>query len=139
MSPRTIFLSKLAGLSCILIALPMMMHRQAFVEMATGLARNPFQIFMFGVMTLVVGVAMVLAHNLWSGGALPVVLTIVGWITLAKGLLFLFLFPGDQLAVYLGMFYRNPLCYYVGMTICLLLGIYLTYGGFASKSSRADS
>jgi hypothetical protein len=36
---------------------------------------------------------MVLGHNIWSGGALVVVVTVVGWITLVKSLLFLFLPP----------------------------------------------
>jgi hypothetical protein len=35
------------------------------------------------------GVAMVVGHNVWSGGALPLVVTPVGWLILAKGLLLL--------------------------------------------------
>ena len=92
MSPRTIFLSRLFGLSCILIPLPMMLHKQAVVEMATGLFRDPSMTFLVGVLTLVAGLATVLAHNIWSGGALPVVMTIVGWLTLIKGFTFLLLF-----------------------------------------------
>jgi hypothetical protein len=48
-----------------------------------------------GVSTLAAGLAMVLAHNIWSGDALAVIVTLMGWLTLAliKGLLFLLL-PG---------------------------------------------
>ncbi len=133
MSPRTIFLSKLFGLSCILVALPMMLHKQAVVEMATGLLRDPSMMFVLGLLTLVAGLAMVLAHNIWSGGVLPVVVTILGWLTLVKGLLFLLLFSGDAAGFYLGTLHYSQL-FYLYMAICLALGTYLTYGGFASKS-----
>jgi putative exporter of polyketide antibiotics len=133
MSPRTIFLSKLFGLSCILVALPMMLHKQAFVEMVTGLLRDPSMMFVLGLLTLVAGLAMVLAHNIWSGGVLPVVVTILGWLTLVKGLLFLILFSGDATGFYLGTLHYSQL-FYLYMAICLALGAYLTYGGFAFKS-----
>jgi hypothetical protein len=35
-----------------------------------------------GIITLAAGLAMVLAHNIWSGGALVVVITLVGWMAL---------------------------------------------------------
>ena len=133
MSPRTIFLSKLFGLSCILIALPMMFHKQAVVEMATGLLRDPHEMFLTGVLTLIAGLAMVLAHNIWSGGVLPVVVTIVGWLTLIKGFMFLLLFSEDASGLYLGTLHYSQL-FYLYMAICLVLGAYLTWGGFAAKS-----
>jgi hypothetical protein len=133
MSPRTIFLSRLFGLYFILIALPMMLHKQAVVEMVTGLLRDPLMMFVLGLLALVGGLAMVLEHNIWSGGVLPVVVTIVGWLALVKGLLFLLLFSGDAARFYLGTLHYSQL-FYLYMAICLALGAYLTYGGFASKS-----
>ena len=76
---------------------------------------------------------MVLAHNIWSGGVLPVVVTIIGWLALVKGSLFLLLFSGDATGFYLGTLHYTQL-FYLYMAICLALGAYLTYGGFASKS-----
>ena len=133
MSTRTIYLSKLFGLYFILVALPMMIHKQAVVNMVTGLFRDPAMMFMLGLLTLAAGMAMVLAHNIWSGGVLPVVVTILGWLTLVKGLLFLILFSGDATGFYLGTLHYSQL-FYLYMAICLALGAYLTYGGFAFKS-----
>jgi hypothetical protein len=48
-------------------------------------------IFVLGAITLVAGLAMVLTHNIWSGSALVVIVTLVGWVTLLKSLLLLFL------------------------------------------------
>ena len=68
MLPRTLFLSKLIGLYCILIALSMMTRRQATVETVTVLLQNPSMTLILGIITLAAGLAMVLAHNIWSGG-----------------------------------------------------------------------
>ena len=84
MSSRTIFLSRLIGLYCIVIALSMMTRRQATVETVTALLQNPSMMLIVGIITLAAGLAVVLAHNIWSGGALVVVVTLVGWITLIK-------------------------------------------------------
>jgi len=84
MSSRTIFLSRLIGLYCIVIALSMMTRRQATVETVTALLQNSSMMLIVGIITLAAGLAVVLAHNIWSGGALVVVVTLVGWITLIK-------------------------------------------------------
>ena len=135
MSSRTIFLSRLIGLYCILIALSMMTRRQTTVETVTVLLQSPSMMLILGVITLAAGLAMVLAHNFWSGGALPVVVTLVCWATLIKGLLFLFL-PSVVESEFIFSALRNPLLFYVWMTPSLLIGIYLTYGGFKSRTTR---
>ena len=133
MSPRTLFLSRLIGLYCILIALSMMTRRQAIVEAVTVLLQNPSMTLILGVITLAAGLAMVLAHNIWSGGALVVVVTLVGWITLIKSLFFLFLPPEIEAGLFLGQLHYQELFYlYTGVS--LVLGIYLTYGGFKRTS-----
>ena len=35
-------------------------------------------------------IAMAIGHNVWSGGALPIVVTLVGWLIFAKGLMLSF-------------------------------------------------
>jgi len=133
MLPRTLFLSRLIGLYCILAALSMMTRRQATVETVTALLQNPSMMLILGVITLAAGLAMVLLHNIWSGGAPAVVVTIVGWITLVKGLLFLFLPPEMEAGFFLGQLHYQQLFYLYGV-ISLVLGVYLTYSGFTSKS-----
>jgi len=72
-SSRTILLSRLIGLYCIVIALSMMTRRQATVETVTTLLQNPSMMLIVVIITLAAGLAMVLAHNVWSGGAPPVI------------------------------------------------------------------
>ncbi|MFZ1142773.1 MAG: hypothetical protein WAN76_26640 [Candidatus Sulfotelmatobacter sp.] len=133
MSSRTIFLSKLIGLYCILIGLSMMTRRQATVETVTALLQNPMMTLIVGVITLAAGLAMVLAHNIWTGGALVVVVTVVGWIALIKSLFFLFLSPEMEAGLFLGQLHYRQL-FYLYTAISLVLGAYLTYSGFTSRS-----
>ena len=129
MPSRTVFLCRLIGLYCILVALAMIMHRQATVETVTALVRSAPLMFLLGVMTLAAGLAMVLVHNVWSGSAWTVVVTVVGWLALAKGLLFIFLPPPMEARFFLGQLHYEQL-FYVYAAISLLLGVFLAYGGF---------
>jgi len=133
MSPRTAFLSKLIGLYCIIVSLAMFTQKQATVEMVTALLHNPPLVFIVGLMTVAAGLAMVLGHNVWSGGALPVIVTLIGWSTLIKSLPFLFLSPERNPGIFLvGLHYEQ--LFYLYAAFSLLLGGYLTYGGFRSKA-----
>jgi len=135
MSPRTAFLGKLIGLYYILVSLSMLRHKQATVEMVTALVHNPPMLFVTGLLVVAVGLALILAHNVWSGGALPVIVTLFGWVTLIKGLLFLFLSPETTSVFFLGeLHYEQFFYFYVGF--CLLLGIYMTYAG--SRQQRVQ-
>jgi hypothetical protein len=86
-----------------------------------------------GIITLAAGLAMVLAHNIWSGGALTVIVTLVGWMTLIKSLSFLFLSREVEAGFFLRQLHYQELFYVYG-GISLVLGVYLTCGGFRSRS-----
>jgi putative exporter of polyketide antibiotics len=131
MSPRTPFLSRLIGLYAILVALSMFSRGQASVETLAALLQNPSMVFVLGVVMLAAGLAMVLAHNIWSGGALVVVVTLVGWMTLIKSLVFLFLPPEMEARLFLERLHYQQLFYFY-WALPLVLGLYLTYGGFRS-------
>jgi hypothetical protein len=135
MSARTAFLSKLIGSYCILIALPMAIHKQSTVDTVMAMVRDTPVVFVFGFILVAVGLAMILSHNVWSGGAVPIVVTLVGWLTLIKGLLFLFLPPPAAVGVFLwGSAYEQY--YYIDIAIAFILGLYLAYAGF--RSTPAD-
>jgi len=138
MSLRTLFLSRLIGLYCILVALSMMIRRQTTVETVTALLQSPSMMLIVGIITLAAGLAMVLAHNIWSGGELAVVVTLVGWTTLMKSLFFLFLPPVMETRLFLQQLHYQQL-FYLYTTISLLLGVYLSYGGFRRTASSSPS
>jgi len=133
MSLRTVFLGRLIGLYCILAAISMMIRKESIIETVTALLHDSPLMFIVGILTLSAGLAVVLAHNVWSGSALAVLVTLVGWITLAKGLIFLFLPPETEAELFLSKL-RYEKLFFVYMSVSLLLGIYMTYAGFASRS-----
>ena len=132
MSPRTIYLGRLIGLYCVLIALAMISHRQATVDTTTALVHDAPVLFFVSIVAMVACLAIVLGHNVWSGGALPVVVTLVGWISLVKGLIFLLLSP-ETSAAYLEALRYGQL-FYVYTSITLVIGIYLTFSSFRSSA-----
>jgi hypothetical protein len=136
MSARTRFLSRLIGLYCILISLSMVTHKQATVEAVSLLVQNAPLMFLVGVIVLAVGLAMILGHNVWSGGALPVVVTLVGWVSFGKGLLILFLSPQAAPGFLLEAMHYEQF-FYLYACISLFLGVYLIYG--ASRISPGQA
>ena len=78
MLPLTVFLGKLIVLYCLIAALVLMTHKQRTVETVKALIRNPPLLLIVEVIALIAGLAMVLGHNIWSGGALPVIVTLIG-------------------------------------------------------------
>ena len=130
MSPLTIFLAKLLGLYCIIVALVMMMRKQSAVATVKALITNPPLLLLVEVLGLAGGLAMIIGHNIWSGGALPVVVTLVGWLMAIRGTGLLALSPNATMKVFEGLRYERLFYLYMGAT--LLLGLYLTYAGFTA-------
>ena len=69
MFSRTIFISRMLGLYCLIASLIMFTHKSAMVEIENTLVHSPAMLFIGGIITLVAGLAIVLGHNVWSGGA----------------------------------------------------------------------
>ena len=129
MSSKTKFLSRFIGLYELIVALAMFAHKQDMLEAVTGLLRDRPLVFLVGLITVALGLALVLAHNVWSGGALAVLVTVIGWITLIKGSLFMCLPPDAVEDLFLRQL-RYEQFYYGYCAIALILGIYLTGAGF---------
>ena len=138
MSARTLFLSRLIGLYCVVMAVSMFVRGRAFADAVMLLLNDPPLMLFVGIVTAAAGLAMVLAHNRWSGGALTVVVTVLGWTSLIKGMLLLLLAPEAEASMILrGLHYRE--LYYLYAAICLALGMYLAYGGFRGRAQTATT
>jgi hypothetical protein len=84
MSRLTVFIARFIGLFTVSLVVGLLVRGSATVE--TAVADGPVML-VYAIISLAVGLAMILGHNVWSGGALPVVVTLVGWLILAKGLI----------------------------------------------------
>src|SRR3974390_3860189 len=90
MSRLTVFLARLWCLFTVLVVLAFLFRGSAMFEMAIP---NQPVMLTYAIISLAIGLAMVLGHNVWSNGLLPAVVSLVGWLILAKGLLLLFMTP----------------------------------------------
>jgi hypothetical protein len=84
MSALTVFLGKLIGVYCLIVALTMIANRRTTVDAVNDLIRDPPLVLLSGVIAVAVGLGVVIGHNIWSGGALPAVANVN--VTLALGL-----------------------------------------------------
>jgi hypothetical protein len=110
----------------------MVIRKEEMFEWVAEIVRSPAASFTAGLIGVAIGLAIVLAHNVWRGGALAVVVTVMGWIALIKSLLFLYLTPQMEAEIFLKRMHYQQFFYFY-MTISLLIGVYLSYGGFASS------
>ena len=133
MSVRTVFLARLFGLYCIIIAAAMLLQPEAFVTTVNAFVADAPLVLIAGVFTLFGGLAIVLLHSYWSGGALPVIITLIGWLTLIKAVVLLVLPSTKLVALYGGVSTTHIV---ISGSLTLLLGIYLTAAGFRSPPKR---
>ena len=130
MLPLTIFLGKLIGLYCIIVALAMMAHKQSAIAALNALIRNPPLLLLAEVLGLATGLAIVLGHNIWPGGALPVVITLLGWLIAIRGAVLLALPHDATIKFFEALRYEERFYVYMGVT--LVLGLFLTFAGFSA-------
>jgi hypothetical protein len=127
MSRLTVFLARLIGLFIILLVVAMLVRGSAVVQ--STVADAPVMLA-YAMISLAIGLAMILGHDVWSGGVLPVAVTLVGWLIFAKGLLLLLL-PPEALSYMFGQLrYGEHLYLYLAPS--LLIGLYLAGAGFAA-------
>jgi hypothetical protein len=125
----TIFLGRLLGLYLVAISLGMLVNRRRTLATLDEMARSDPWMLFSGMVATAAGLAVVLTHNLWSGGALAIAVTIVGWAALLKGVALL-LVPARQMAdVYKGVGFER--FFHVWMAVVLALGLWITWAAFA--------
>ena len=129
MSKLTIFLARSIGLFMVLLVVGFLVRGGTAIEVTI---EDEGVMISYAIISLAMGVAMVIGHNVWSGGALPVVVTLVGWLVLAKGFLLLVLAPDELSAMVQRIGYAEH--YRLLLMPALVLGLYLTWAGFASQA-----
>src|SRR3989344_5417483 len=83
----TIFLAQLWGPVISAVAIGVFVSRTYYIKIYRELEKDALAVLLFGMVGMVVGIAHVLAHNVW--GTFPQILvTLLGWSLLIKGTLF---------------------------------------------------
>ncbi len=124
----SIFLAKVLGLYFIIVAVMCLIKRKEFSKIIDGFFDNTALLYVTGIITVVLGLTMVIGHNIWEN-SWRVVITLIGWIVLLKGLAFLFL-PKKIMFKFAKSFRWSKEWYFIVAIIMVLFGLYLASKGF---------
>ncbi len=132
MSRLTIFLARSLGVFMLLLVGCLLMRGGSSIQ--ASVSDGPV-LLSYAIISLAVGVAMLIGHSVWTGGALPIVVTLVGWLILGKGILLLLLPSASLSAMMDQMHYAEY--YWRYLTPAFILGLYLTWAGFTAKADSS--
>ena len=121
MSATTFFLGKLLRLYLIAISIGMFVGRRRTLATLDEMARSGHWMLFSGIVATGTSLAVVLVHDVWSGGALPIAVTLVGWMALLKGLALLMFPPSTMASAYKSTGFERY--FYAWMGIVLALGL----------------
>jgi len=130
MTRLTIFLARSLGLFMLLLVGCLLMRGGGDIVQAS--VTNAPVLLSYAIISLAMGVAMVVGHNVWTAGILPLVVTLVGWLVLTKGIVLLLLSSASLPAMMDHMHYAEH--YWRYLAPALVLGLYLTWSGFRAKA-----
>jgi hypothetical protein len=123
----THFLARLLGLFCVVISVVMLSRKPAMLAIVTSCVQNRALLFLVELIGLAAGLAIVLGHNIWSSGLLAVIVTLIGWLTLIRSIILLFLSPEAIGRFIKAVRYEEN--YYLFTAFPLVVGLYLTVAG----------
>jgi hypothetical protein len=121
------YLAQLIGPVILAAAIGLLLNREGYKAMAQEVVGSPALLYLSGVLTMIAGVAVVLAHNVWVADW-RVLITIFGWLAAIGGAARMAL-PGASKAVGERML-DKPAWMTVGGAVWLAVGALLTFFGY---------
>ena len=121
------YLAELWGISIVAVSLALLIKPKYLKRLFTEIENQATMLF-WGIVSLVIGLAMILAHNIWAQNW-QVAITILGWASLIKGLAVLFL---PELTKKYAKKMENQQWLPIALVIMLFAGLVITYLGFTA-------
>ncbi len=125
----SIYLAKLMGPVIGVAGLGFLFNRQAFLALANDFVENTGLIMMSGFLALVMGLAIVNAHNVWVADW-PVVVTVFGWAALIGGVMRVTM--PDVVAMIAKSILAQKTLITIQAVVLIALGGWLSYLGYAT-------
>jgi hypothetical protein len=124
----TYFLAQLIGLLLLSVGASVLLRKTLFMKALNDITGNSTSLFMAGIVLLLLGLSVVLTHNIWHAGFLPLVITLIGWILILRGIVSMFV-PGHGISRMIRWFRVEEFSWLYAMLV-LAIGAYLTWAGF---------
>lgn len=119
-------LGKIMGITLIIIGLSVIFNKKLLKKAVEDLAISGGLMFMTGFVMLLLGIIVIVAHNIWVWGW-PVIVTILGWCLLLRGVFMLFL--SSKFITFINNMILKR--YYQHLAwIMIVVGLYLSYMAF---------
>lgn len=120
----TYFLASVIGWYLVIFSLFLLLRRSIAKSAMGEIMAQPGLILILAVITVILGLLMVISHNVWVMGW-PIILTLFSWLVLIVGLLRLFC---PDFAIKMGQgFIGHPTRMTVAGVIFLIVGLFLLY------------
>lgn len=117
-----------AGPLLIAVALALLLNRRIVAELVTGVLNRPEFIFFSGILTLLAGLAIVRAHNVWAA-EWTLIVTVLGWMCVIGGAVRI-IWP-ERVTALRDAVTGNANAITAWALFALLLGAFLTAKGYA--------
>ena len=121
------YLAQIWGISLVIIPLAMLV-KEKYVKQLFESVEDDKKFFCWGITSFLIGLLMVLSFNVWSQ-SWQVVITILGWATLLKGLVVIF-FPEIARKYARKIAGQNWLP--IALVVLVFIGLIITYLGFTA-------
>lgn len=123
----SIFLAQVFGLYFLIAGIALLVRPQAMQSLMKVLNTRTY-VYMTGFVALLIGVPLVLIHNVWDG-SWRVIITVLCWLALLKGVARLY--APAAVADWVEGLAKNKGMMQILIIIMVILGAYLTYVGFS--------
>ena len=124
----SVLVAKLYGAVMVALGLGLLFNLAYYKKTFSEMLKNKTYVFLGGIFALVVGLLLVLHHNIWEASWV-VIITIFGWLGLVKGVLLLVV-PGFA-DFFEGWFKNKGLLIAMGVGSLVLGGVLLYFGFYA--------
>lgn len=124
---RSIFIARIFALCYLIMGTAFLLNRKAFQRVMEDFSKNAALVFFSGLFALVIGVVMILSHNIWVANW-TVIITIIGWLALIKGI-WIIVFP-NSVSKFMQFYQKNETPLIVHSIVALIFGMVLAFFGF---------
>lgn len=129
----SMILAKIFGWYLFIVSLAMIAKPSGFQAMSKAIHGHAGSMAVAGFIALILGLIVVIIHPVW-GSSWQIVISVLGWLMLIKGLVRLF-FPAVSAAMVKSA--DNKSFYFTLAVIGLLVGLFLLYHGYAMHFMKA--
>jgi uncharacterized membrane protein len=125
----SMFIAKIFGLCYLVVGVGLAFNRKLFQKTMKDFCENSALVFLSGLSALVIGVVIILVHNIWVANW-TVIITLIGWAAFTKGA-WMLIFP-NTVCQFIKAYLKNENLLTLHLVIVLIFGGVLTFFGFFS-------